>query len=169
MKDKTLRAFMEKAVFEEIVPFVKLDKKDVEAFAASVFERFENPFIKHSVLDISLNSVSKWKARVLPSFKDYVSQRGALPPALTMSFAALLKFYDTDGSYPVRDDEAVLEFINENRTKSSGEYVRAVMKNQSFWGEDLTAYDGFEEAVVRYLDSFNKIGARETANALLKG
>lgn len=169
MKDKTLRPFMEKAVFEEILPFVKLPKDEVRAFADSVFERFENPFIKHSVLDISLNSVSKWKARVLPSFKDYYNAHKTLAPTLTMSFAALVKFYDTDGSYPVRDNPEVLEFINENRIKPTAEYVSAVMKNTDFWGEDLTEYNGFEEKVTEYIEEMNKTSAREVADKFLRG
>ena len=169
MKDVSLRAFMEKAVGEEIIPFVKLPEDEVRAFADSVFERFENPFIKHSVLDISLNSVSKWKARVLPSFKDYYNKYNALPPALTFSFAALVSFYDTDGSYPVRDNPEVLDFINEYRTKSTQEYVTAVMKNESFWGEDLTSFDGFANTVIKYVDDMKNSSARKTLEKFLRG
>ena len=169
MKDEILRAFMEKAVREEIMPFVKLPKADVEAFASSVFERFENPFIKHSVLDISLNSVSKWKARVLPSFKDYYEKNAIIPPALTLSFAALVKFYDTDGSYPVRDNPEVLQFINENRIKPVNEYVSAVMKDTDFWGEDLTLYKDFEKTVTDYVEKMNKLGAGAVAKEFVKG
>ncbi len=168
MKDNALRKFMEKAVREEIIPFVKLPKDEVNAFADSVFERFENPFIHHSVVDISLNSVSKWKARVLPSFKDYYEEYNEIPPALTMSFSALLKFYDTDGCYPVRDDDKVLEFINENRTKSVAEYVTAVASNKQFWGEDLSVYNGFVDAVTNQVQLMKEKGARETLNMFLE-
>ena len=175
MNDKTVRAFMEKAVGEEIMPFVKLPKADVKAFANAVFERFENPFIRHSVLDISLNSVSKWKARVLPSFKDYVNEKGKLPPALTFSFAALAAFYRSselengalnakraDGTaYTVRDNAEVLEFVSSIAAKPSAEYIAALASNTQFWGEDLTAYDGFLKLASEYLDDILSNGAAD--------
>ncbi|MEE1314882.1 MAG: tagaturonate reductase [Faecalimonas sp.] len=182
MEDKTVRAFMEKAVRDEIMPFVKLPKKDVEAFAEAVFERFENPFIYHKVLDISLNSVSKWKARVLPSFKDYYAEFGKIPAAMTLSFAALMAFYTADKmedgalaavradgtAYAVRDDAAVLEFMLENAKKSAAEYAHAVVTNEAFWGEDMSKYEGFEVAVCEAVDSIRTNGARATAEKWLK-
>ena len=63
-------------------------------YAAAVLERFRNPFIEHQLLSISLNSVSKWKVRVLPSILDSLKSRGKLPPALVFSLAALIRFYE---------------------------------------------------------------------------
>ena len=159
MQDEVMGKFIREVVTEEIVPQVNLPLEEVKAFAASVFERFENPFIDHALLSISLNSVSKWKARVLPSFKDYVKNNGKLPRLITFSFAALLAFYSStdlreDGLYAARangdeyvihDDRAVLEFFAQNSGKDG--FIRKTCANTAFWGEDLTAYDGFEEQV----------------------
>ncbi|MGL6174173.1 MAG: tagaturonate reductase, partial [Cellulosilyticaceae bacterium] len=93
MEDQTIRTYMEQLMFDEIAPTINLPQDDVKAFAEAVIERFENPFIDHSVLAISLNSVSKWKARILPSMKDYVAANGKLPKVITFSFAALMAFY----------------------------------------------------------------------------
>lgn len=182
IEDEIVRAFMETAVRKEIMPFVKLPKKDVEAFTEAVFERFENPFIYHKVLDISLNSVSKWKARVLPSFKDYYAEFGKIPAALTLSFAALLAFYTADKmedgalaavradgiAYAVRDDAAVLEFMLDHSQKSAIEYAHAVVGNEAFWGEDMSKYEDFEVAVAEALADIRTIGARKTAEKWLK-
>lgn len=182
MEDKTLRAFMEKAVNEEIKPFVRLPEDEVTAFANSVFERFENPFIRHKVLDISLNSVSKWKARVFPSFKDYYNKNGEIPKALTMSFAALLAFYSSavyedsvlkavrnDGTeYIVKDGEAELKFFAENSNLEISEFVNNTVKNTAFWGEDMSLYKGFAETVTKYLGEIRK-NPTEAAEKLLKG
>ncbi len=183
MEDKVIRAFMEKAVGEEIAPQVKLPAEEVAAFAAAVYERFENPFIRHSVLDISLNSVSKWKSRILPSFKDYYEKNGKIAPALTMSMAGLLAFYGAgeyadgkieakrpcDGeAYTVRDDAEALEFIAQNSKKSSAEYAKAVLSNEKFWGEDLCSYPGFCETVASYLDAFKAEGVKETVAKLVE-
>ena len=163
MKDKLMGEFVRRVVNEEIVPQVNLPLDEVKAFADSVFERFENPFIDHALLSISLNSVSKWKARVLPSFKDYYKNNGALPKLITFSYAALLAFYSSkdlreDGLYAKRsngdryvihDDKAVLEFFAENSSKA--DFVQRVCQNTDFWGEDLSLYNNFtEEALYWY-------------------
>lgn len=96
MHDEIMGKFIRQVVMDEIVPQVPLPLEEVKAFAASVFERFENPFIDHALLSISLNSVSKWKARVLPSFKDHVANKGELPRLITFSLAALFAFYSSD-------------------------------------------------------------------------
>ncbi|MDR2931992.1 MAG: tagaturonate reductase, partial [Oscillospiraceae bacterium] len=97
MEDKTVRAFMERMIESEIAPTVPLPPAEVADFAASVLERFANPFIRHELLSIALNSVSKWKSRILPSLLDAFKNTGSLPPLLTFSFAALLAFYTPAG------------------------------------------------------------------------
>lgn len=159
MNDALMGKFIRKVVNDEIVPQVNLPLDEVKAFAESVFERFENPFIDHALLSISLNSVSKWRARVLPSFKDYCKNKGEVPKLITFSFAALLAFYSAsdlkeDGlyakrangdEYVIHDDKAVLEFFAENKGKI--DFIEKVCKNTDFWGEDLSLYNGFTEKV----------------------
>ena len=79
MEDPTIQGFMNKAIYDEIIPTLTLPKEELQDFAASVTERFRNPYIDHALLSISLNSTSKWKARVLPSLKAYAYQKP--PPA----------------------------------------------------------------------------------------
>ena len=76
MKDPLIRDFMTRAIYDEVIPTLTLPKQELEAFAASVFERFSNPFIQHALLSISLNSVSKYKTRVLPSVERYLAIKG---------------------------------------------------------------------------------------------
>ena len=170
MADPLIGQFIRRVVMEEIVPQVKLPRQEVEDFAASVFERFENPFIDHALLSISLNSVSKWKARVLPSFADHYEACGELPKLLTFSFAALLSFYRSgdlkedglhakrgDGrEYVIHDDAAVLQFFAENSQKVSADYVTAVAAKESFWGQDMTAFPSFTATVCHWLDEIEK-------------
>ena len=93
MADPVVRRSLDQTVFGEIVPTVDLPREKAEAFAKAVYERFENPFVNHALLAISLNSISKWKGRILPTFKDSVAATGKLPKWLTYSLAALLAFY----------------------------------------------------------------------------
>ena len=93
MDDPLIASFMRLAIYDEVMPTLTLPKTDLEVFAEAVFERFSNPFIRHSLSSIALNSVSKYKARVLPSLERYVELRGHLPKRLTFALAALIVFY----------------------------------------------------------------------------
>ena len=182
MNDPIIRTLMEKIVFEEIVPTVKLPRQEAIDFANAVFERFENPFVKHSVLSISLNSVSKWKSRILPTFRDNYRNTTTPPRYLTFSFAALLAFYtsdrlcdgilvgDRDGEdYAIKDDLCVLEFFARNsKSRSTREYVIAVASNAAFWGEDLAGYKGFVDMVSSDLDRIRKDGMALAIASLIK-
>ena len=174
MADPVVRRSLDQTVFGEIVPTVDLPREKAEAFAKAVYERFENPFVNHALLAISLNSISKWKGRILPTFKDSVAATGKLPKWLTYSLAALLAFYRTTeegndclvstraagNTYEIHDDAEKLAFIKENAAKPTAEYVQAVMSRSDFWGEDLTAIAGFADAVTAHIDRMAEIGVK---------
>ena len=180
MNDPLCGTFVRRAVSEEIAPLVPLERSDVDAFAAAVFERFENPFIDHALLSISLNSVSKWKSRVLPSLKEYLAANGKLPRLLTFSFAALLAFYSStdlredalcacraDGTeYMIRDDRPVLEFFAAHSSLPTAQFADATAGNADFWGEDLRLLPGFTEAVTADLEAIRRDAAAAVADIL---
>ncbi|WP_462397674.1 tagaturonate reductase, partial [Hungatella hathewayi] len=85
MEDEVICGFMNKTIYDEIIPTLTLPREELMSFAASVTERFKNPFIDHALLAISLNSTSKWKARVMPSLKGYIANTGRLPECITAS------------------------------------------------------------------------------------
>ena len=97
-------------------------------FGEAVLERFSNPFIKHMLLSIALNSVSKFQVRVLPTILEYKEQNGVYPPALTFSMAALIAFYRTDKANDVPE---VMEFMK-------GASVEEILKKEEYWQADLT-------------------------------
>lgn len=183
MHDPLIRKLMETIVFEEIVPTVKLPHQEAVDFANAVFERFDNPFVDHALLSISLNSVSKWKARILPTFRDNYAKTGKPPKYLTFSLAALMAFYTSDQlekgaligdrngqPYEIHDDQSVLEFFAANsKSKPVAEFVKLFLSNSAFWGEDLTkTYDGFAGLVTEDLEAIRKDGMTKTVEALLK-
>ena len=174
MADDTMRSYMSQALFNEIMPTLDLPKDDLEAFASAIFERFSNPFNRHLLLSIALNSQSKFRARVLPTIKEYVKRTGSLPKILTFSMAAFIAFYcgkkKEDGSfvgvraagneYPIADDQFVLDFFAAQTGKSAAEIAHAVLTNVDFWGSDLTAeLPGFEASVAKSLDAIFTKGA----------
>ena len=168
------------AIYDEIIPTLTLPKDELMDFAHSVTERFKNPFIDHALLSISLNSTSKWKARVMPSLLGYVEKNVTLPACIAASFAFYIAFYNgnklTDAGliaerngneYTVMDDRAVLEFFYNHRNDSNSELVHAVMTNTDFWGRDLTEIKGFEKAVCEYLEDTKTNGAYEVMKKLI--
>lgn len=180
MHDGVVSGFLNKAVSGEIIPTIDLPKDELYAFACAVSERFQNPFIDHQLLSISLNSTAKWKARILPSFLDFVKMTGRLPQCLTASFAFYLAFYrgirlEEQGligrrkgnEYVIQDDRAVLEFFFSHKDDDAASLTHAVMSNAAFWGQDLTKVPGFEAAVARILAEIETRGTYEVMRDLL--
>lgn len=134
LKDETVSAFLKKCIFDEIVPTLGNTETDIN-FGKAVLERFSNPFIKHMLLSIALNSVSKFQVRVLPTILEYKEKYGAYPPALTFSMAALIAFYRTDKA---NDGEEIMKFMKDAS-------VADIMVRQDYWGGDITDMTGLVE------------------------
>ena len=149
-----------------------------------LIDRFLNPFVDHRLLSISLNSVSKWEARCLPSFLGYVKKFNKLPKYLTFSIAALMSFYtsqteaefnggivlkgDRNGEeYNITDDKAVLDFFRDNSGKTPAEFTHAYLSNTKFFGgEDLTKVLDLEEVITGYIADIRERGMRAVVNDL---
>ena len=182
MKDDTVRTFMNDVIYKEVIPTLDLPKDELESFAAAVNDRFANPYIKHKLLDIALNSCSKFNARCLPSLLGYVEEKGTLPTCLTFSLAAFIKFYQgemkdgvytgtrKDGTqYQIRDDEAVLNFFADVWANKDAEGIaQAVLSNTAFWsGKDLTEVAGLKDAVAGYLKEMDEKDVKDIMKALI--
>lgn len=139
MTNETLYRFF-RASLEEIVPFVSSDRSMTERFAADVEERFRNPYLNHQLTSIALNSISKWRARVLPTFRDFFAANGRIPEHLTVGFFCLMHLYRTKYA-ELKDDAEVLSFF------ASGKPLKDFLSDRTVWGEDLTAYPQFLETV----------------------
>ena len=178
MQDGTTNAFIRKTIYEEVIPTLDLPGSELSDFAEAVFTRFQNPYVKHALLAISMNSVSKWRARCLPSLVAYYEKYGKIPSCLAFSIAALMAFYTgseicegvlighrLDEEYPIRDDVQVLEFFAQQSGKTPEEYARAVLCNASFWGRDLTEIPDLLTVVADYLRMIRECGT----SACMKG
>lgn len=182
MEDETIRGFMDRTVYGEIIPTLDLPREELEDFVAAVTERFNNPYIDHALLSIALNSTAKWKARVLPSLTEYVRRMGTLPQCLTFSFAAYIAFYHNakergEGcligyrngeAYEVKDDAWVLDFYYDHRNDSPQEIARAVIRNADMWDGALEALPAFESAVTACLERMEAMGMYESLKECLQ-
>ena len=128
MDNQEMYSFVSGCVFEEIIPTLDMPIKDLTDYANDVFERFKNPFIKHLCASISLNSISKFKVRVLPSLLEYIKRFNKTPERLTFSLAKLIEFYKKGTP---TDDKAVVDFIKEHSVKD-------ILSKEDFWGEDIS-------------------------------
>ncbi len=148
MTDKRLYSFFENTL-DEIIPFVSDDIGATRAFADDVKERFFSPFLNHQLMSIALNSISKWRARNLPSFRDYYSKNGVIPHSMTVGFSYLVFLYKNRYD-ELTDDRAYLDYF-----KNGGD-IKGFMANTDIWGEDLTEYNGFFEAVKGNVDRIER-------------
>lgn len=154
MKDEKLCAFVETTLTNEINPFVSDDIAATTVFAESIKSRFLNPYLNHQLISISLNSISKWRARVLPSFKDYYNKNGVIPKNLTIGFSYLMALYSkiekngdkyevklANRTVELKDDQPYLDYFAAKKP------ISGFMSDEKIWGEDLTKYCGFYDAV----------------------
>ncbi len=173
MDDDDIRNFMMGTLHEEVIPTLTLPKDELEEFANAVVTRFNNPYVKHALLAISLNSVSKWRARCMPSFLGYIENTGKLPARLTFSLAALMAFYTGseirdkalighrgEQEYNIMDDMAVLEFFRDNSAKPSYEFALSFLGREDFFGQDLNEISGLTDAIAAHLDDIKENGMR---------
>lgn len=183
--DKLMLRFMRQGIFNEIIPSMEGDQKELKKYAEDVLERFANPYVRHMLLSITLNSISKFKTRVLPSLTSYIHRYDDVPPALAFSLSALIAFYEGTSNkegrmtgaregnpYDIQDDQAVIDRFSELYSESTevdnkaDRLVKAVLSETAWWEEDLSFYPGLEEAVRNGLESIWAKGMKETIRTI---
>ena len=186
IKSPLVFPMMKRGLFEEIIPSMEGDKKQLEEYAGDVLERFANPYIVHLLLSISLNSVSKFKTRDLPSLLGYIKKEGKLPVVLPFSLAALISFYEgteyegtalignrNGEKYLINDSPEVLEKFaalykaqySDNKEKAE-KIAHAVLSESAWWGEDLTAIEGLESVIAGHLENIWTNGMTKAIESL---
>lgn len=157
--------FIRAAVYEEIIPTLDMERDELEQFADAVFDRFRNPFIKHQLSSIALNSISKFKVRVLPSILTYIDRKKVLPLHLVYAFACLIRFYKGNWKgqeLPVNDDkDTISEMQQIFQMDSYGNVAKAVLKKKEYWDTDLTLVPNLHEAVALALEHLENEGVQQ--------
>ena len=158
--DEAIGRYIRNTIFDEIIPTLDLPSDELQQFARDVIERFQNPFIKHELLSISLNSISKFKVRVLPSLLGYIKIKGTFPENLIYALACLIRFYKGEWNgavIPLNDSPDVLTFF-ENAWQENNRVivVEKVLGNETFWGINLNAVEGLQASVVKSLSQIER-------------
>lgn len=166
MEDADVRAFVEQLIFDEIKPTIALPQDETDRFAFSVLERFQNPFIRHELMSIALNSTSKFCSRLLPTYNDYKRLFGRSPKHIMFAFASLVAFFrGKRGSEPIalQDEARHLEFWKElwNGVYDFEELAREAL---SYINGGLATVQNIT-LVSQYLEDIESLGMR---NALQK-
>lgn len=175
MNDAEVCAFVEKAIYQEIIPVLDLPRDELESFASAVTGRFRNPYIKHQLLSIALNGMTKFRTRILPQLLAGQAATGKLPARLTFALAALIAFYRAERNgktYPVQDDAHWIERYQQlwaqhnDKQISTVALVTSVLSVTEHWEQDLTEVVGLVEQVAHDLDRILTQGMREAVQPL---
>lgn len=166
MENSDVRTFIEKAIDEEIIPALDMDKKELVEFKEAVIKRFQNPYVKHMLMDISLNSMSKYKSRILPQVLETYRRTGKLPKRLLFSLAALIRFYkgvrENGNVINLRDDKHHLEMYQELwKTNNYRKIVEHVLGLEKHWDINLNTIEGMTDLVTHYVEKIDKYGVKK--------
>ena len=171
-EDETIGAFVRKVMYEELLPTLNLPEEELRKFAGDVLERFKNPFVKHFVTSIMLNSFPKFKTRDLPGLKTYLERKGELPKGIVLGLAGICTYYKGgkrgDDEIVVNDDEAIKNLLVE--LWASGDVAavaKGVLGAEFIWDENLNAVPGLTELLTADLALIQKKGMRAAVKSIL--
>ena len=174
LADPSLETFLEHLLDREIIPCLSLSADELQTFARSVIRRFKNPYIKHKLLDISLNSMTKFKTRILPQFIRYYRDHGTAPPLMTLALSALICFYrgNVEGrAYSLKDDPSFLDLYQNLWSQvDAGSFdlgaatavAREILGLEEHWGVSLLSMDGVLDMTSSNIHSIVTKGMKET-------
>jgi tagaturonate reductase len=172
LKDPDVGNYLRRVMFDEILP--ACDAPDAAAFASNVLERFANPYIGHSLTDITLHATAKMRVRVIPTIMDYSRQEGRVPDLTCFGFAAFLLFRSRDensaSKLPPDESAAVIReaWLSAGANADNAtEFVKAICEERSLWQMDLCDVRGFVEMVSAHLSSMLREGVRPSLRRLV--
>jgi len=149
-----------------------LPKAELEKFGNDVLDRFRNPYVKHFVTSIMLNSFPKFKTRDLPGMKIYLDRIGELPSAMVLGLAAIITYYKGgkrgEDTIVPNDDKAIMDLLTELWSANNmKELAKGVLGAKFIWGENLNKIPGLTQKVTDYLTSIQENGMLNTVKAVL--
>lgn len=173
VEDPLIGKFVHKVMFEELLETLDLPRHELEKFAGDVLERFVNPYVKHFVTSIMLNSFSKYKTRDLPGLKTYLQRKGSLPEGLVLGLAGIITYYRGgrrgDAEIVPADDPAILDLLKSLwATGDISKVAEGVLGAGWIWGEDLNLIPGLTSMLTGFLMTVRDKGMREAVAPVVK-
>ena len=171
-EDPEIGKFVHKVMYEELLPTLNLPREELVKFADDVMERFRNPYVKHFVTSIMLNSFPKFKTRDLPGLKTYLERKGTLPQGIVLGLAAICTYYKggkrgEDEIIP-NDDEKIVNLLKQLwATGDVAAVAKGVLADEFIWGEDLNSIPGLTELLTADLALIQKEGMRAAVKSII--
>ena len=156
--DKDFSIFIEQLIQQEIIPMLDLPSSELQEYANSIMERFKNPYIRHELSSIALNSFSKYKARLLPLVWKYWEKNKTIPPYMTATLAALFLTY-RGTQYNPKDEHEVLQAFSK-AWEQPETMANTILSDTSLWDKDLTIISNFAEEITQIINKLQTNGAR---------
>ncbi len=172
VEDPEIGQFVRKVMYGELLETLNLPKPELEKFADSVVERFVNPYVKHFVTSIMLNSFPKYRTRDLPGLKTYLERKGELPKGLVLGLAAIITYYKGgkrgDVEIIPNDDAAIMELLKDLwATGDTRKVAEGVLAAEFIWGENLNEIPGLADLVTADLDLIRNEGMRAAVRTVI--
>ena len=172
VEDPEVGKFVHKVMYEELLETLNLPKAELEEYAGSVVERFVNPYVKHFVTSIMLNSFPKYKTRDLPGLKTYLERKGELPKGLVLGLAAIITYYKGgkrgDVEIVPNDDAAIIELLKSLwATGDVRKVAECVLAAEFIWGENLNEVPGLTDLVTADLELIQSEGMRAAVQTVI--
>ena len=172
VEDPQVGQFVRKVMYGELMETLNLPKEELQAFADSVVERFLNPYVKHFVTSIMLNSFPKYKTRDLPGLKTYLERKGELPKGLVLGLAAIITYYKGgkrgDVEIVPNDDAAIVALLKDLwSTGDLHKVAEGVLAAEFVWGENLNEIPGLTDLVVADLEIIQNEGMRAAVETVI--
>lgn len=168
--DKDVRRFVKSLTYDTIAPTVKLPLQESIRFADSVLERFENPYIRHELMSIALNSTTKFRTRLLGTYADYVEKFGKVPTDILFSFSAMTVFYRGkrgDEEIKLNDNPEYLEFWKNVWAQADYEKIaKTALSAKDIWQIELDT-DENVRLVKGYIKDMVELGMRKALQKYL--
>lgn len=160
MKDVDFLQFINDEMYDEISPMIALPKEELAMYVEAIKERFNNPFVRHELTSIALNSMSKCEYRLLPTIIQNIERTGKVPERITLAFSAWLYIYGPYGQTAVEPQDTPDVMTALEKMKKSDDFVTAVLGYEAFWGCDLTKYPELVAQVKKNIDDIQEVGTR---------
>ena len=173
VEDEIIGAYVHKVMFEELLPTLNLPQDELIQFSNDVLDRFRNPYVKHNVTSIMLNSFSKFKTRDLPSLKTYLRRKNILPEGIVLGLAAIIMYYRGgkrgEDTIAIQDDQKIIELLQVLwATGSTRQVVEGVLGAKFIWDENLNDIPELTNQIVAYLDAICKEGMKPVVKRMVK-
>jgi tagaturonate reductase len=166
VEDETVGKFVRRVMCEELLPTLDLPADELEQYASDVLDRFRNPFVKHYLTSIMLNSFAKYKTRDLPGLKTYLERTGQLPSGLVLGLAGIITYYKgskrgKDSVIP-NDDKTILDLLTKLwKSNDAAKVAQGVLAAEFIWGEDLNKINGLTVKLTSYLQTIQEKGVKD--------